>query len=264
MQAVGKGASSGSAHFLYCGAPSPVASELNAVPSARQRSGRILRSVFRTQKRPQKCEPQLQVALALPSLSPAVSRAAEEAAAAVDALALQCRSHRQVLSVWEALPKLQTVLTLRFVLHGSAVALEVCPDTFLREGKVRVHAHMFLLRLKRFRIRHAAEVLFLLSAANKPQAQGAFCRARSQSAAAGVYYLRCPKLGSVLSEGTLLPHVDFAVQPAWTCNLLAGGKMHAQAARQEFVRQAQDLPCASWRAWTSMCRKWPQQPWPRG
>ena len=59
MQAVGKGASSGSAHFLYCGAPSPVASELNAVPSARQRSGRILRSVFRTQKRPQKCEPQL-------------------------------------------------------------------------------------------------------------------------------------------------------------------------------------------------------------
>ena len=101
---------------------------------------------------------------------------------------------------------------------------------------------MFLFRSKRWRSRCAAEVLFLLSAPNKSQAQGAFCRARSQSAAAGVYYLRCPKVGSVLSEGSLVPHVDFAVQLAWIWNLLAGGKMRAEAARQEFVRQARDLP----------------------
>ena len=57
-----------------------------------------------------------------------------------------------------------------------------------------------------------------------------------------MYYLRCPKVGSVLSDGTLLPHVDFAVQPAWIWNLVAGGKMRPQAARLEFVRQARDLP----------------------
>ena len=39
-----------------------------------------------------------------------------------------------------------------------------------------------------------------------------------------------------------MPHVDFAVQPAWIWNLLAGGKMRPQAARLEFVRQARDLP----------------------
>ena len=115
-------------------------------------------------------------------------------------------------------------------MQGSAVSLELCPETFLREGKVRVHAHMFLFRSKRWRIRHAAEVLFLLSAPNKSQAQGAFFRARSQSAAAGVYYLRCPKVGSLLSDGSLLPHVDFAVQPAWIWNLLAGGKMRGASA----------------------------------
>ena len=183
-----------------------------------------------------------ELALPLSSLSPTVSRAAADSAAVVDALALQCRSHPQVLCLWEALLKLQTVLTLRFLLQGSAVALEVCPETFLREGKVRAHAHMFLHRSKRWRSRYAAEVLFLLSAPNKSQAQGAFCRARSLSAAAGVYYLRCPKVGSVLSEGSLVPHVDFAAQPAWMWNLLAGGKMRAEAARQEFVRQARDLP----------------------
>ena len=38
-------------------------------------------------------------------------------------------------------------------------------------GEARAHAHMFLVRSKRFRTRTAAEVFFLLSSPNKSQAQ---------------------------------------------------------------------------------------------
>ena len=138
--------------------------------------------------------------------------------------------------------KLYTVLMERPLLHGAAVSVEMCPETFLREGKVRVHARVFLFRAKRFRTRHTAEVMFLFSTPHKPHPYGAFCRARSQSAVAETYYVRCPKVGLLLSEGSLVPHVDFAAQPAWIWKLLSGGKTRPDAARLEFVRQARDLP----------------------
>jgi hypothetical protein len=40
---------------------------------------------------------------------------------------------------------------------------------------VCMHAHVFIFRAKRFRIRHAADVMFLSSVPHKAQAQGAFC-----------------------------------------------------------------------------------------
>ena len=50
------------------------------------------------------------------------------------------------------------------------------------------------------------------------------------------------KLVLFFSGGTLVPHVDFQVQPAWIWNLLSGGKMRREAARLEFVKQARGLP----------------------
>jgi hypothetical protein len=43
-------------------------------------------------------------------------------------------------------------------------------------------------------------------------------------------------------DGTLVPHVDFQMQPAWIWSLLSAGKMRREAARLEFVKQARGLP----------------------
>jgi len=166
----------------------------------------------------------------------------EETARAVDAEAEAQRADPRVRMVWDALQKLQKHVATTYLLDGVAVSLEICPETYMASRAVRMHAHMFIYRAKRFRIRHAADVMFLSSVPHKSQAQGAFCRARSASAAAGIYYLRCPKVGCLFSDGTLVPHVDFQVQPAWIWNLLSGGKMRREAARLEFVKQARDLP----------------------
>jgi len=99
----------------------------------------------------------------------------EETARAVDAEAEAQRAHPRVRMVWEALQKFQTHVAERFVLDGVAVSLEICPETYMESRAVCMHAHMFIFRAKRFRIRHAADVMFLSSVPRKAQAQGAFC-----------------------------------------------------------------------------------------
>jgi len=99
----------------------------------------------------------------------------EETARAVDAEAEAQRAHPRARMVWEALQKFQTHVAERFVLDGVAVSLEICPETYMESRAVRMHAHMFIFRAKRFRTRHAADVMFLSSVPHKAQAQGAFC-----------------------------------------------------------------------------------------
>ena len=99
----------------------------------------------------------------------------EETARAVDAEAEAQRAHPRVRVVWEALQKFQTHVAERFVLGGVAVSLEICPETYMESCAVRMHARVFILRAKRFRTRHAADVMFLSSVPHKAQAQGAFC-----------------------------------------------------------------------------------------
>jgi hypothetical protein len=74
--------------------------------------------------------------------------------------------------VWEALQKFHTHVAERFVLGGVAVSLEICPETYMESRAVRIHARMFIFRAKRFRIRHAADVMFFFSAAQGAGAAG--------------------------------------------------------------------------------------------
>jgi len=96
----------------------------------------------------------------------------EETARAVDAEAEAQRAHPRVRMVWEALQKFQTHVAERFVLDGVAVSLEICPETYMESRAVRIHARMFIFRAKRFRIRHAADVMFFFSAAQGAGAAG--------------------------------------------------------------------------------------------
>ena len=92
------------------------------------------------------------------------------------------------------------------------------------------------------------------STPNEPQGQGAFCQVQSQSTTAGVYYVQCPKVGSVYSDGSRVPHVDFAVQPPWLWNLLAGGRRRGPT--QHSLRRCAKLGACrgSFHAWTIVAK----------
>ena len=64
--------------------------------------------------------------------------------------------------------------------------------------------------------------------------------------------MQCPKIGQVLSGGSLLPYRDYLVSGEWIMNLCQAGKLEYGVARVELVRSAKNLcrllPCLEkWR-----------------
>ena len=57
-----------------------------------------------------------------------------------------------------------------------------------------------------------------------------------------MYYVQCPKKGSITFGGSVLPFQDYLVHGDWPLNLLQQGKMSLTACREEIVRSAKNLP----------------------
>ena len=118
-------------------------------------------------------------------------------------------------SLQEQFPKLEVVMKA-----------ELCLDTYARRGICRLHLHMALGRQPRlgfdqsaleFRkiVSHSNPVQGMSFSTNKVKKAG-YQAVRNQC----FYYVSADKLGSVWASGSLRPHLDYSVNPAWVSALL--------------------------------------------
>lgn len=117
-------------------------------------------------------------------------------------------------------------------------ALEVCPSTVDPEKEVRVHLHQFLTSMKPMKLQNTslASVRFLGTAAHvKPNYLRIKGRRREDGWHMGHFYLRCPKIGSIISAGTLQLWSSIECRPQWIMKMFVKGKLTASDARKLFV-----------------------------
>ena len=57
-----------------------------------------------------------------------------------------------------------------------------------------------------------------------------------------MYYLQCPKRGSLHRTGSLRPFLDYQVSGDWIMNMVQAGKMDFVNAKQELVKVVKNLP----------------------
>jgi len=105
-----------------------------------------------------------------------------------------------------------------------------------------VHFHVYLHSNSKFKFKNKDDMTWDGVAPHFISDSGAFCRARSASKAAGMYYLSAPKAGALFSSASISPHFQYIVQPQWIWNMLCGMKMSPLSARKELVAQCRDLP----------------------
>ena len=133
-------------------------------------------------------------------------------------------------------------LTEAWSIDHWAWSLELCPQTFLETGDIRLHLHMFIFRENgRIRTRNLRSWHFQNNIPHISNLNNV--RAKAQSAWAGLFYIAATgKIGCVASAATAVAHKDFVVQPQWALNMMGIGKMAVAAAREHMVLQARDLP----------------------
>ena len=58
---------------------------------------------------------------------------------------------------------------------------------------------------------------------------------------AGLYCVQCPKIGPILSGGSLSPFKDYLVSGEWIMNFVQANKITYEMVRLELVRSAKNL-----------------------
>ena len=149
-----------------------------------------------------------------------------------EALALLQRDHaRRLEEDPQATPCIPSSL-------GSLTAAE----RQLSRYPLRVHVHCYL----RFRTRqrHQLSEDFMLRGSIPVRGGLAHCSGsrNKDPGAVGMYYLQCPKIGSIMSGGASRPFDTYLVNPQWIQNLVQLGKMTVEDARIEMLRTAKCLP----------------------
>ena len=116
-----------------------------------------------------------------------------------------------------------------------AWAVEVCPRTLAEQCCVRLHAHAFCKLKGKCKIPKAM-FEFMGSPAHFSDALASAAFVRSRNLAAGLYYLQAPKVCSVFSGGSQVPHQDYGVTAKMVLMMVQGNKMDYSAARAELAK----------------------------
>ena len=191
-------------------------------------------------------------------------------------------SHPRVASLKKSFEDLCEDLTANYFFQDFAFSFEVCTTTFeegelawreSREGAgaepvagepslenlsepvagkpslpvrpeagtpVRLHVHAFFRSGSRIRAQRPYDWYFLGSCPIKSSTQVVGSKRRTSNM--GLYYLQCPKIGSVLAAGNTVPFSSYLVNGEWVMNLVQQGKMDPDTARKEIIRTAKNLP----------------------
>ncbi len=159
------------------------------------------------------------------------------------------RSRPAVLQLWKELCAFILQLQTKLCAAHVACALEVCSQTFLEEGKLRVHGHAFLKNdQSKFRVYDAKQ--FVFKASSPHRTHHVWAKAVARAPWAGMYYLTAPKKYGLFTFTTAHPFRGFPVSPEWVFNLVESGKITYSNAREQLItcgkglmRRLADLDC---------------------
>lgn len=119
-----------------------------------------------------------------------------------------------------------------------AWAVEVCPRALAQHCRVRLHAHAFCKLTRKAKLpRRVLE--FMGSTPHFSDALACPSFGRSRNLAAGLYYLQAPKVCSVFSGGSQMPHEDYGVTARMVLTMVQSNKMAYNVARSELSK----IPC---------------------
>jgi hypothetical protein len=172
-----------------------------------------------------------------------VPRPLLECATAPDSVAVWLRGNRAVAHLWDRFLTRLGELSATLRVSRWSAALEICPQT-LAKGRLRVHAHVFLEAHGPMKLRSASA---LQIEGRVPHLNthhvlciGARGKAHRTAAAAGHYYIRCPKIGSIFSTGTHEPYHDYPIKAEWITSYWQAEKLSDTNAIQEYVKCKRD------------------------
>ena len=111
----------------------------------------------------------------------------------------------------------------------------------LRSFPIRVHVHCYLRFQQRQRHQLSEDFVLRGSIPVRGGLAHSSGQRRKDPGASGMYYLQCPKIGSIVSGGASRPFDTYLVNPQWIQNLVQLGKMTVEDARKEMLRTAKCL-----------------------
>ena len=122
--------------------------------------------------------------------------------------------------------------------HDVAVCMEVCPETYELQTRLRLHVHMFLkTNADALRLKHLDFFSFTGSPAHVSTQIGGMPVARGRRCWCGFFYCcLLEKRGTVFTNATKAPFTKFLVNPAWIMSLVQSGKLSASVARELLVK----------------------------
>jgi len=168
--------------------------------------------------------------------------------AAIAAVVVRLRATGRASALWDEFKSAVERWTTKFYLAATGYALELCTQTLVSQRVVRAHLHLFLRAAGKLRILTPECFKFKDSL---PVKSGLYSSAQAGSGRggnnAGMYYVQAPKIGGVLTGGSLSPFRDYLVNGDWIMNLVQSNKMTYTVAREELIKSAKNLtrllPC---------------------
>ena len=164
-----------------------------------------------------------------------------EQTAALDVLVADLRAQLPVSKLWDKFRDHIQEAQKSTRATDVASSLEVCPETFLLQGKVKLHGHSFL-RISEgaafLELSNKDPLLFLgITPVPSTNLHGLSIKGSRSGSWAGFHYCCVPtKTGCVHCSSTKQPYTGYLVNPSWIMNMVQAGKLAPHHARPLLVR----------------------------
>ena len=169
---------------------------------------------------------------------PWAARIAEvDAKVAINTLAATLKGHPVVRGLWGAFVCMMETAARKLRLEDWSGSLEISPEDWEKQI-LRLHFHGFLKGSGKLELSRQVLIEHLQYETSLPVPSPTVLGVRHRMSGnwAGMYYVLCPKIGSVFSVGTKAPHKQFPVNPAWIMTMAAAGKFDIDDARSESAK----------------------------
>ena len=153
----------------------------------------------------------------------------------------QCRKNDYLREAWTSFQVFWTQTAAQWGWSEYALAFEICTHSLETSRTVRVHAHASIRSPVKKKVCSPDTYAWRGS---RPHLANHLSTGRQRASGdnQSMYYLQCPKLGSVFSSGSVEPFQTYLVSGEWVFNLVQAGKMEIEAARSEIIKSAKNLP----------------------
>ena len=162
----------------------------------------------------------------------------------VEAATERLREHVVVQFLRRRLARHVAAVERQFPLKRWAWALELCTTTWEEERRVRVHAHVFVVSTKAFRLRSGFRLAFGGVVGHRSEdALSQRGRGRNQLSqeVCAMYYLAAPKRGVLAAHANQQAGRDYVINSEWITSMWQQGKLTDTAAMEEYVRCKKDV-----------------------